>query len=451
MAGRAILSDVVRRRADERPHARERRHRNDDPPSGHRGRRGGDGDPRVGIRLCRLAIENGKHIVMINVEADALAGPPRAPGQGGKRRLFPRRATSRRSCASTWIGRGRPGSRSWADKGTRYLPTYHQSNPDTVWDILSQYIMIKPEDRGSINPTMFNSFLDDTKSGIEMTAICNATGLHAQSEGPSFPPASRFELAEISKPASDGGVLESAGVTRGDLVAPSRRLRRPSPPRHRYPTWSSKRPRTATTCAAASSNIPCSRTRPAATPPYTGRADPHDRARARISAASAALRREATGAPICFNSDVLPTAKRDFKSGEMLDGEGGFCMWASTPRCGRATCRSAHPTTSGSATRSRPESGCDGATWRSTRPTRGAGPPRHGSRLHPPRIRDRRRPALSACRSSQPAMLTSGHAVRRPSRSCREAAAAPSPSAGPTLGRRHGPCRREQRGRSSGR
>src|SRR3712207_6686315 len=46
-----------------------------------------------------------------------------------------------------------------------------------------------------------------------------------------------------------------------------------------------------------------------------------------LSVASAALRKEATGAPICFNSDVVATAKRKLKASEMLDGEGGFCVW----------------------------------------------------------------------------------------------------------------------------
>jgi predicted homoserine dehydrogenase-like protein len=82
-----------------------------------------------------------------------------------------------------------------AGKGTRYHPTYHQSTPDTVWEILDQYMKFRDEDRASINPKMFNSFVDGTKSGIEMTAICNATGLQAQTEGLSFPPATRFEVA----------------------------------------------------------------------------------------------------------------------------------------------------------------------------------------------------------------------------------------------------------------
>jgi predicted homoserine dehydrogenase-like protein len=46
-----------------------------------------------------------------------------------------------------------------------------------------------------------------------------------------------------------------------------------------------------------------------------------------ISVASAALRKEPTGAPVTFNSDVIATAKRHLKAGEMLDGEGGFCVW----------------------------------------------------------------------------------------------------------------------------
>jgi predicted homoserine dehydrogenase-like protein len=46
-----------------------------------------------------------------------------------------------------------------------------------------------------------------------------------------------------------------------------------------------------------------------------------------ISIASAALRREPTGAPTGFRSDVVATAKRDLKKSEVLDGEGGFCVW----------------------------------------------------------------------------------------------------------------------------
>ena len=46
-----------------------------------------------------------------------------------------------------------------------------------------------------------------------------------------------------------------------------------------------------------------------------------------ISILSAALRGEATGAPTGFRGDVVATAKRALKAGEMLDGEGGACVW----------------------------------------------------------------------------------------------------------------------------
>jgi predicted homoserine dehydrogenase-like protein len=98
-----------------------------------------------------------------------------------------------------------------AGKGTRYHPTYHQSTPDTVWEILDTYLKIT--NRSHINPKMFNSFIDGTKSGIEMTAVCNATGLVPQTNGLGFPPSSRFELADVCKPRSEGGTLEKKGVT----------------------------------------------------------------------------------------------------------------------------------------------------------------------------------------------------------------------------------------------
>jgi predicted homoserine dehydrogenase-like protein len=46
-----------------------------------------------------------------------------------------------------------------------------------------------------------------------------------------------------------------------------------------------------------------------------------------VSVASVTLRKEPTGAPKGFHSDVVATAKRALKAGEVLDGEGGFCVW----------------------------------------------------------------------------------------------------------------------------
>ena len=46
-----------------------------------------------------------------------------------------------------------------------------------------------------------------------------------------------------------------------------------------------------------------------------------------MSVASVALRKEATGVAHCWNADVVATAKRDLKPGELLDGEGGYTVW----------------------------------------------------------------------------------------------------------------------------
>ncbi len=171
------------------------------------------GVPAAGIRHALGAIAHGKHIVMVNVEADALVGPllarkARAAGVlyslawGDQPALICEHVDWARACGFKVVAAG---------KGTRYEPHYHRSTPDTVWEILDKYLNIT--DRDSINPKMFNSFVDGTKSGIEMTAVCNATGLVPQSDGLGFPPASRFTLADVCRPRAAGGTLQQAGVT----------------------------------------------------------------------------------------------------------------------------------------------------------------------------------------------------------------------------------------------
>jgi predicted homoserine dehydrogenase-like protein len=208
-----------------------------------------------------------------------------------------------------------------AGKGTRYMPTYHQSTPETVWDILDKYMKIR--DRQSINPKMFNSFVDGTKSGIEMTAVCNATGLESQTDGLSFPPATRFEHAEICKPKADGGVLERKGVTEvtSSVYRDGTDVER-SLVMGTYVVIESDSAYTEE-CFREYSMLPDSSGKYAALYRPTHMIG----LELGLSVASAALRKEPTGAPVCFNSDVVATAKRDLKAGEMLDGEGGFCVW----------------------------------------------------------------------------------------------------------------------------
>src|SRR5213079_2890348 len=155
------------------------------------------GVPQAGIGHALKAIASGKHIVMVNVEADALAGPllarkARAAGVvyslawGDQPALICEHVDWARACGFEVVSAG---------KGTRYHPAFHQSTPDTVWENFG----LSPEKaaRGGMNPKMFNSFIDGTKSGIEMTAVCNATGLMPQPDGLSFPPSSVYDLAKV--------------------------------------------------------------------------------------------------------------------------------------------------------------------------------------------------------------------------------------------------------------
>src|SRR3954447_14074460 len=280
------------------------------------------GVPEAGIRHALRAIDHGKHIVMVNVEADALAGPllarkAAAAGSvyslawGDQPALICEHVDWARACGFKVIAAG---------KGTRYEPHYHRSTPDTVWDILDKYLQI--EDRGSINPKMFNSFVDGTKSGIEMTAVCNATGLLPQSEGLGFPPASRFELADVCKPRAAGGVLEREGVT--EVVSSVDRDGRDVPHHLALGTYVVfEGDEYARRCFREYHLMPDRSGRYAALYRPTHMIG----LELGVSVASVALRGEPTGAPSGFHSDVVATAKRDLKQAEVLDGEGGFCVW----------------------------------------------------------------------------------------------------------------------------
>jgi predicted homoserine dehydrogenase-like protein len=277
----------------------------------------------AGIRHALSAIEHGQHLVMVNVEADALVGPllarkAKAAGVvyslawGDQPALICEHVDWARACGFKVIAAG---------KGTRYEPHYHRSTPDTVWAILDKYLQIT--DRASINPKMFNSFVDGTKSSIEMSAVCNATGLVPQRRGLGFPPASRFELAEVCKPEAAGGTLEKEGVT--EVTSSVYRDGRDVPHHLALGTYVVIEGESdyARRCFAEYAMLPDSSGRFAA----LYRPIHMIGLELGVSVASVALRKEPTGSPTGFRSDVAATAKRALRKGEMLDGEGGFCVW----------------------------------------------------------------------------------------------------------------------------
>jgi len=280
------------------------------------------GSPAAGIEHVLACCEHGKHIVMVNVEADALAGPLLAEharkagivyslAYGDQPALICELVDWARACGFEVIAAG---------KGTKYLPEYHASTPDTVW---GHYGLSAEDARlGGLNAQMFNSFLDGTKSAIEMCSVSNATGLIAP-EGLAFPPCGVDELPQVLRPQIDGGVLHHRGQV--EVISS---LRRDGSPVARDLRWG-----VYVVFAGGSDYVErCFREYGLVTDAsgqYTALYKPFHLIGLElgISVASVGLRREATGAPIGFNADVVATAKRDLTAGEVLDGEGGHTVY----------------------------------------------------------------------------------------------------------------------------
>ncbi len=280
------------------------------------------GSPSAGIAHVLACCERRRHIVMVNVEADALAGPllarrARAAGivyslaYGDQPALICEMVDWARACGFEVIAAG---------KGTKYLPAYHASTPATVWG----HYGISPEDahQGGLNARMFNSFLDGTKSAIEMCAVSNATGLAAPA-GLLFPPCGVDDLPRVLRPREDGGELAQRGQV--EVVSSLERDGRAVLRDLRWGVY--------VTFAGGSDYVQrCFREYGLVTDPdgrYTALYKPYHLIGLElgISVASIGLRGEATGSPAAFRADVVATAKRDLRAGEALDGEGGFTVY----------------------------------------------------------------------------------------------------------------------------
>jgi predicted homoserine dehydrogenase-like protein len=281
------------------------------------------GSPAAGIRHALACCEHGKHIVMVNVEADALAGPllARRAAQAGIVYSLAYGDQPALICEMVDWARAAGFEVIAAGKGTKYLPAYHDSTPETVWG----YYGFTPEQvaRGDYNAQMFNSFLDGTKSAIEMAAVANATGLTPAPDGLAFPPCGVDDLPRVLKPASAGGQLHHAGQV--EVISS---LERDGRPVFRDLRWG-----VYVTFAADSDYVRrCFKEYGLVTDDtgnYSAMYKPYHLIGLElgISVASAGLRREATGCASGFRGDVVAVAKRDLGSGETLDGEGGHTVY----------------------------------------------------------------------------------------------------------------------------
>jgi predicted homoserine dehydrogenase-like protein len=282
------------------------------------------GHPLAGVRHALAAIEGGKHIVMVNVEADVLCGPLLAERARAKGLVYSMAYGDQPAliCELVDWARACGFEITAAGKGMNFEPRYRYSTPDTVWGFFgwSEEIVAK----GDFNPKMYNSFTDGTKAAIEMAAVANGTGLDCPDDGLAFPPAGLHDLARVFRPVADGGRLARSGLV--DIAASQEPDGREVFNNIRYGVFVTFKAHNeyARACFAQ----------------YGLQTDPSGwyaslwrpfhliGLETSVSVLSAVLRGEPTGSSREFRGDAVATAKRDMKPGEMLDGEGGYAVWA---------------------------------------------------------------------------------------------------------------------------
>ena len=282
------------------------------------------GHPIAGIRHAMAAIDAGKHVVMVNVEADVLCGPILAERARQKGVVYSMAYGDQPAAICELV--------DWvhacgfelvsAGKGMNFAPPYRYSTPDTVWG----YFGWTEEEvaKGDFNPKMYNSFTDGTKAAIEMAAVANATGLDCPDDGLAFHPSGLHDLARVFKPEADGGRLPKPGLV--DIAASREPDGRVVVNNIQYGMFVTFR-------------APDEYTR-ACFQQYGLQTDESGwygsmwrpfhliGLETSVSVLSAVLRGEPTGNSARWRADAVATAKGDFQAGEMLDGEGGFKVWA---------------------------------------------------------------------------------------------------------------------------
>lgn len=281
------------------------------------------GNPEIGAKHASDAINFGKHIVMVNVEADVLVG------------LTLKDMADKAGVVYSLVYGDQPALiedlYDWAvsmgfdvvaaGKGTKYIPDYRKGTPD---DALIRYgYTLEQIESGHLNPKMYNSFLDGTKSAVEMCAVANMTGLKPDVPGRHFPPASVEQIPSILIPEAHGGILTQDGVLEvvscvypdGTDVVGSIRW-------GVYVVITSRSSYLRQCLREYGVPMDKSGTYGVIYRPYhlVGMEAP-------ASIARAQLYKEPTGSPKSYVADVVAVARRDLTPGEELDGEGGYTVY----------------------------------------------------------------------------------------------------------------------------
>ena len=295
------------------------------------------GAPAAGIANALAAIEHGKHIIMVNLEADAIAGPALAARARAAGVVYSLAYGDQPALTAELVDWARASGFEVlaAGKGTKFLPHFPEVTPDDVWEEFG----MTPEQGHDVNPRMLTSFTDGTKSAIEMAAIANACDLAVPEAGLSFHPCGVDDLARVLRPREVGGVLESRGV-----VETLSSLERDGRPVFRDLRWGVYVTFEAPSAFVAEQFAYCHLTTDP-TGNYAAMYKPYHIVGLElgVSVLSVALRGEPTGHTRWFRGDVVATAKRDLVPGDSLDGEGGYAAYGRLMRAEDSVARGAVP------------------------------------------------------------------------------------------------------------
>jgi predicted homoserine dehydrogenase-like protein len=280
------------------------------------------GNPIAAVEHALEAFRNGKHVVMVTVEADAFCGPMLARRAAAAGVVYSLAYGDQPALICDLVDWARAAGFPVvaAGRGHKWLPHFAQSTPETVWG----YYGLTPEQAkiGGLNPKMFNSFLDGSKPAIESSAVCNATGLTPAPGGLKYPAGSVDQIPNLMRPREEGGVLHHKGQV--EVVSSLQADGTPIPYDIRFGVWVAFEGESEyiRRCFAE----------------YGVKTDDSGRyaclykrwhligLELGISVASVGLRGEPTGCATGFRADAVATAKRALKPGELLDGEGGYTV-----------------------------------------------------------------------------------------------------------------------------
>ena len=281
------------------------------------------GNPEAGVDHCLAAFKAKSHVVLVTVEADVLCGAAIIKRANEAGVVCSMAYGDQPALICELIERVKSSGFEivCAGKGTKYLPKYHSSTPSTVWDYYG--LSTQEAAAGGLNPKMFNSFLDGTKSAIEMGALANATGLGVPDDGLLFPAVGTSMLSQVLKPKEFGGVLANSGTV--EVVSSLERDGTEIPDNLRWGVFVVfKSDSYYTEQCFREYGVPVDDSGQ-----YAALWRPIHLIGSELgfSVATALLDKKSTGATKAFSGDAVSVAKRNLKVGELLDGEGGTTVW----------------------------------------------------------------------------------------------------------------------------